>query len=53
MGDMLSAEAELRRKITEQRDLAVSRLDEGSSVKWYVWLVVGVAGGVILTRGLR
>lgn len=53
MNDMLSAEAELRRKITEQRDVAVSKLESGSSVAWYVWVVVGVAGGVILTRGLR
>jgi hypothetical protein len=26
---------------------------EPATVPWYVWLVVGAAGGVILTRGLR
>jgi hypothetical protein len=53
MGDMLAAESELRRKVTEQRDVAVNRLDSTSSIPWYVWTIVGVAGGVILTRGLR
>lgn len=53
MDEMLTAEAELRRKVTEQRDAAISKLDEGATTKWYVWLVLGVAGGVVLTRGLR
>lgn len=43
--------------LERQRDQAFKELkdrgDGGGSLPWYAWAVLGVAGGVILTRGLR
>ena len=51
--ELLAKEQELRRKITEQRDSAIAKLDSQQSVPWYIWVLGGVATGVIITRGLR
>lgn len=40
--------------LTKQRNEAMEKLgSEDSRLPWYVWAIVGVAGGVVLTRGLR
>lgn len=40
--------------IEDQRDRAFNQLDkQGGSLPFWVWILTGVAGGVILTRGLR
>jgi hypothetical protein len=40
-------------KLEKQRDAAYERADDKSLLPWYGWVIIGVAGGVILTRGLR
>lgn len=39
-------------KLIEQRNAAL-QASSTSSTPWYFWAVLGVAGGVVLTRGLR
>lgn len=40
--------------VSKQRDaLYDDAAKNGSNIPWYLWVVVGVAGGVVLTRGLR
>ena len=39
--------------LLKQRNEAIASAGVGQSVPWYLWAVMGVAGGVVLTRGLR
>lgn len=39
--------------LRKQRDAAVDAAGGDSSLPGYFWVVIGIAGGVILTRGLR
>lgn len=40
-------------KLMEQRNRAIAEMDTGSDMPWYLWTVLGIAGGVVITRGLR
>ena len=40
-------------KVTKQRNEALEMVKPDPSMPWYVWTVMGIAGGVILTRGIR
>jgi hypothetical protein len=40
-------------KLTAQRDKAYEAAEPGHGLPWFVWATVGVAAGVILTRGIR
>lgn len=40
-------------KLTKQRNEALEMVKPEASMPWYIWTVVGIAGGVILTRGIR
>lgn len=40
-------------KLTTQRDKAYEAAEPGWGLPFWAWIVVGVAGGVILTRGIR
>lgn len=45
---------ELVKLLSEQRNAAYEKAQENAkTTDWYVWGIVGVAAGVILTRGLR
>lgn len=55
MQKLLEIETKQGEILKKQRDSAVEALGDRSDmgIPWWVWGVVGVAGGVILTRGLR
>jgi hypothetical protein len=40
-------------KLKKQRDEAYDKIDTGGHMPFYFWVVMGVAGGVVLTRGIR
>lgn len=40
-------------KLTAQRDKAYQAAEPGWGLPFWAWLVVGAAGGVVLTRGIR
>ena len=40
--------------VEKQRDNAYDQLSKsGASIPWYVWVLTGVASGIILVRGLK
>ena len=49
----LEKERELNAKLVEQRDAAVAKQEEPNRTPWYFWVIIGLAGGVVLTRGIR
>jgi hypothetical protein len=52
--DLIAAQDNLIVKVTKQRNEALDMVKpDSTSFPWYVGIVLGVAGGVILTRGLR
>ena len=49
--DVIDSQEELLKKMAEQRNEAFDRLaDEGSNTPWYLMIIIGVAGGVILSN---
>lgn len=50
---LLKAEREYSAILEKQRKEALEAQQAPASTPWYVWLIVGAAGGVVLTRGLR
>lgn len=45
---------EYQKILENQRNKAYDQLkDQGSLLPWYFWAILGTAGGVILTRGIR
>ena len=50
---LVTAEREFGDLMKKQRDNAYDKIETNSNIPFYVWVVVGVAGGVILTRGIR
>lgn len=51
--ELIDKQEELIKKLALQRNQAYDRLDDEIITPWYFWAVLGIAGGVILTRGLR
>jgi hypothetical protein len=51
--DLIAAQDNLIVKVTKQRNEALDMVKPEPSIPWYIWTVVGVAGGVILTRGIK
>jgi hypothetical protein len=51
--DLINAQDNLIVKVTKQRNEALDMVKPEAGIPWYVTIVVGIAGGVILTRGLR
>lgn len=48
---LIDAQEELIKKLALQRNEAFDRLaDEGSSTPWYLMIIIGIAGGVILSN---
>jgi hypothetical protein len=41
------------KSVETQRNEAIKAVRPESALPWWGWLVIGAAGGVILTRGLR
>lgn len=42
------------RVLEKQRDEAIKRVgDHNDAMPWWSWVIIGAAGGVVLTRGLR
>jgi len=44
---------ELIKKLATQRNEAYDRLSAEDKTPWYFWTILGIATGVIITRGLR
>ena len=51
--ELIAAQDNLIVKVTKQRNEALDMVKPDSNIPWYITIVVGIAGGVILTRGLR
>ena len=51
--EVTEGERRLKEVYKKQRDDASDKADVGTSMPFYFWAVLGMAGGVILTRGIR
>lgn len=49
----IATEQQYGQILKKQRDEAINQITVPSAVPFYVWVVLGVAGGVVLTRGIR
>ncbi len=50
---VLAKEREHIALLIKQREELLRQEPSGGRIPWFVWTVLGVAGGVILTRGIR